>query len=71
MSYSEAAQWQPGDPIDSLPPGLIREARNWVEDCTWREEPEDLEEYPDETITRGVNRHYDGGWEMDELERDQ
>lgn len=62
MSYTAAAGWRPGDPIESIPPEVIREARDWVEDCQWREEPGVIEEYPDDMIARGVNRWYDGGW---------
>ncbi len=43
-------------------PRLLQEARDWVSDCQWKEDPEDLDEYSDDDIIRGVNRHYDGGW---------
>lgn len=41
---------------------LIREAREWVAECSWKEDPEEIEEYSDAEIKRGVNRHYEGGW---------
>jgi hypothetical protein len=41
---------------------LIKEAREWVAECMWREDPEELDELTDAQIKRGVNRHYDGGW---------
>jgi hypothetical protein len=41
---------------------LIAEAREWVADCMWVEDPEDLDDLTDDEIQRGVNRHYDGGW---------
>lgn len=50
-----------------LPAGLvvteqvIREARGWVGDCVWREEPEELAELPDAEILAGLDRHYAGG----------
>lgn len=34
----------------------MKDARNWVADCEWVEDPEDLE--------KGVNRHYSGGWDQ-------
>lgn len=39
-------------------------ARDWVTDCMWKEDPEYLEDLTDEEIRRGVNRHYDGGWQQ-------
>lgn len=43
-------------------PELVQEAREWVADCEWKEDPEDITEYADSEIVRGVERHYDGGW---------
>jgi hypothetical protein len=40
---------------------LIREARAWVAECVWREDPEDIAELSDEEILRGVDKHYGGG----------
>ena len=36
-------------------------ARSWVLDCSWKEDPEEIEEMPDAEILRGIARHYDGG----------
>ena len=41
--------------------GLISEARSWLADCGWADEP-DFAAMTDEQIRRGVQRHYDGGW---------
>lgn len=48
-------------------PAQVAEARGWVADCMWREEPEDLDELTDAQVVRGVDRHFDGG--MTELVR--
>jgi hypothetical protein len=40
---------------------LINEARAWLADLEWADEP-DFSVMTDEQIWRGVNRHYDGGW---------
>lgn len=40
---------------------LISAARDWVLDCSWKEDPEDIAEMSDAEILRGVERHYDGG----------
>lgn len=40
----------------------IREARGWIADCTWAEEL-DVEELTDLEVIKGVDKHYDGGWE--------
>ncbi len=40
---------------------LLAEARAWVADCAWREDPDEIAEYSDQEIIRGVDRHYDGG----------
>jgi hypothetical protein len=37
-------------------------AREWVADCQWLEEPEDLEELEPERVRAGVEKHYAGGW---------
>ncbi len=42
-------------------PEEIADARAWAEDCSWKDE-DNLKDYSDEEIVRGVNRHYDGGW---------
>lgn len=46
---------------------LIAEARAWVADCVWREDPEDLAAMPDRDVLRSVDRHYEGG--LDALAR--
>jgi hypothetical protein len=43
---------------------VMQDARNWVSDCTWREDPEDLESLSDEQVRRGINKHYAGGWDQ-------
>ena len=40
----------------------LTEARQWIADCRWREEPEDLAELTDAEIIRGIDQHCDGGW---------
>lgn len=40
----------------------IRAAREWVAECLWKEDPEDIEGYTDDQIIDGVNHHYEGGW---------
>ena len=40
---------------------LISEARAWLADLEWADEP-DFAAMTDEQIRRGVQRHYDGGW---------
>jgi hypothetical protein len=42
----------------------MNDARNWVADCTWNEDPDDLEDLSDDQIRKGVNRHYVGGWDQ-------
>lgn len=45
----------------SATPETIAAAREWVADCVWIEDPEDIEEMTDAQILAGVERHYDGG----------
>lgn len=40
---------------------VVQAARDWALDCSWKEEPEEIEEMSDDEILRGVARHYDGG----------
>ena len=42
-------------------PELIKEMRNWAEDCVWCEGGDDISEYSDAVIVAGVNHHYVGG----------
>lgn len=45
-------------------PHVMDEMRGWCEDCSWGEHAEDpdfLHKMPDESIIRGVQRHYEGG----------
>jgi hypothetical protein len=42
-------------------PEFVQAARDWVLDCSWKENPEDILEMSDTEILRGVERHYDGG----------
>jgi hypothetical protein len=37
-------------------------AREWISDCRWREEPEDLADLTDAEVIRGIDRHCQGGW---------
>jgi hypothetical protein len=41
----------------------LREAREWVKDCEWREgyEPHEVDDLPARVIERGIEKHYDGG----------
>lgn len=43
---------------------LVKEARSWAEDCSWVEDSEEIKDMSDYRIVRGVDRHYDGGWEQ-------
>lgn len=47
---------------------LVHEARGWVLDCAWREDPEDIETMSDERILAAADRHYVGG--LTQLARD-
>jgi len=40
---------------------LIAEARAWLSDLQWADEP-DFDAMPEDEIVRGIKRHYDGGW---------
>ena len=40
------------------------EARGWIADCSWRIEPEDLEELTEQEVIKVVDRHYYGGWKQ-------
>jgi hypothetical protein len=42
-------------------PELIQEARDWMNDCVWKEDPEELEELSDQEVLVSVHRYYDGG----------
>ena len=57
------ARWTPA-PLTMSDAELNAAARDWVTDCTWREDPEDLDDLTDEEVRRGVNRHYEGGWQQ-------
>lgn len=49
---------------DAVYAHLIGEARGWISDCVWANlEPDDVDDLTDEEIRRGVQRHYDGGWD--------
>lgn len=40
----------------------LSDARDWLKDCAWQDMDEsDVDELSAEQITRGVDRHYDGG----------
>jgi hypothetical protein len=40
----------------------LKQAREWLKDCQWRDlEAGDVDDMPDETVERGVAKHYDGG----------
>lgn len=49
------------DLITDPDPELVRMAREWVAECSWKDEPEDIEAMSDEEILRGVHRAYEGG----------
>lgn len=42
-------------------PDLIDEARAWLSDLQWADDP-DIDTAADEEIRRAVSDHYDGGW---------
>jgi hypothetical protein len=48
-----------GDTL-TITPKQVLEMREWAGDCAWLD-ADDLEMYSDESIIRGVHRHYDGG----------
>jgi hypothetical protein len=35
--------------------------RDWIADCTWREDAETLADLPASAVYRGIERHYAGG----------
>lgn len=39
---------------------IVRNARYWVEDCNW-EDKDNIKNYSDYTILKGVDNHYSGG----------
>jgi hypothetical protein len=39
---------------------IIKQMREWASDCQWLD-GEDLDQYSDSQIARGVARHYEGG----------
>ena len=39
--------------------GELTEARSWIADCQWSDDTSGL---TDAEVTRGIARHYDGGW---------
>lgn len=53
---------------DDPPPHLVETARDWVMDCTWVEDPEEIAAMSDQAILDNVERHYVGG--LDQLARD-
>jgi hypothetical protein len=40
----------------------VAEARLWIGECRWQDEPEALVELTDAEVMRGIDRHYQGGW---------
>jgi hypothetical protein len=44
---------------------IVKDMRDWVKDCQWGdvESPEEVDEFSDAEIIRGVNKAYDGGVE--------
>ena len=43
-------------------PEQLKEAREWLMDCTWQDvDPDDIETMPDLTIIAATNRHFCGG----------
>ena len=44
-------------------------ARDWIKDCSWREdfEPEEVDEMTDQDVIKGISKHYCGG--LDEFKR--
>lgn len=41
------------------------DARDWIKDCIWQDlETEDVDNLSPLVVVRGVERHYDGGWEQ-------
>jgi hypothetical protein len=40
----------------------VAEARLWIGECRWQDEPEALAELTDAEVIRGIDRHYQGGW---------
>jgi hypothetical protein len=40
----------------------VAEARLWIRECRWQDEPEALAELTDAEVIRGIDQHYQGGW---------
>jgi hypothetical protein len=40
----------------------VAEARLWIGECRWQDEPEALTKLTDAEVIRGIERHYRGGW---------
>ena len=41
----------------------LQAAREWVSECMWREDEDELASLTDRQIERGIARHFDGGIE--------
>lgn len=51
--------------VASIPTYVIIQARGWVADCEWGDlPPRRVAQLSRLTLVRGVNRHYEGGWEQ-------
>ena len=48
--------------MEAVTQAQIIEAQEWIRDCSWLDEAEDLEDLTDEEVRRGIDRHYEGGW---------
>jgi hypothetical protein len=40
----------------------VAEARLWIGECRWQDEPETLVELTDAEVMSGIDRYYQGGW---------
>ena len=39
----------------------LKEMREWIADCQWREDADELRELPDLQVLCGIEHHYAGG----------
>jgi hypothetical protein len=46
-----------------LSPRELKLAREWIKECSWREEytEDEIDELSDQAVEKGVDRHFSGG----------
>lgn len=48
-------------------PREIKDGRAWIADCEWADldpREDDVAELTARQVVRGINQHYDGGWDQ-------